>query len=155
MENFCYDTSYLQSISQHYKTGEPMPSSMAKALAAQRHFMRGTDTLRQLHFSELDLLLHSGLVKNAFEIDQELSEKHFLVQREKQDRFLCSFLHIFGGGYSAGYYSYKWSEMYSLDAYAQKNHSKYRDTILANGGALAAQQTWKEFSGRDNVEIIW
>ncbi|CEP16898.1 hypothetical protein [Parasitella parasitica] len=174
MENFCSEPEWIDRLSGHYKTGERMPQDMVKVLTRGREFMSGLATLRQLHFAKVDLALHSRFTPpttpqdpTVFDVDAEIAKKTVLTPRLPQDRFLCSFSHIFGGGYSAGYYSYKWSETYSADAYAAFEEAKakhgvqgikaigqhYRDTILALGGGTAPGKVWEQFRGRPNVDV--
>ncbi|KAI8967973.1 hypothetical protein BDF20DRAFT_908237 [Mycotypha africana] len=174
MENFCSEPEWLQRLSGHYKTGAAMPTEMVDALVKNREFMSGLATLRQLHFAKVDLELHSRFAPptspndtSVFDIDRIIAEKTVLTPRLPEDKFLCSFSHIFGGGYSAGYYSYKWSETYSADAYAAFEEAKarngvegikamgqrYRNTILALGGGTAPAEVWEKFRGRPGVDI--
>lgn len=173
MENFCSEPEWIDILSQgHYKTGEKMPQDMISALVKGREFMSGLATLRQLHFAKVDLALHSKFTpteggETVFDLESKIAKETVITPRLPEDRFLCSFNHIFGGGYSAGYYSYKWSETYSADAYAAFEEAKakdgiqgvksmgkqYRDTILALGGGTPPQEVWKQFRGRDNVDI--
>ncbi|KAL9537970.1 hypothetical protein MBANPS3_011303 [Mucor bainieri] len=174
MENFCSEPEWIHRLSGHYKTGDAMPQDMVQALTKGREFMSGLATLRQLHFAKVDLALHSQFTPptspaepTVFDVDAEIASKTVLTPRLPEDRFLCSFNHIFGGGYSAGYYSYKWSETYSADAYAAFEEAKaqngqqgikaigqhYRDTILALGGGTAPGKVWEQFRGRANVDV--
>ncbi|RKP10492.1 peptidase M3A/M3B [Thamnocephalis sphaerospora] len=166
MENFCYEKDTLQQLSAHIDTYEPMPSSMIDALQEERKFLAGIAMLRQLQFSHVDLELHRIPVESDAEwpvmVDRRIGDRYALVERIPEDRFLCSFAHIFGGGYSAGYYSYKWSEMYSADAYAafegkhgierEQVGQRYRDTVLALGGGTAPSDVWKAFRGRSEAD---
>ncbi|KAI8985057.1 hypothetical protein BDB01DRAFT_842942 [Pilobolus umbonatus] len=174
MENFCSEPDWIKRLSGHYKTGEVIPQDMISALVKSKQFMSGLATLRQIHFAKVDLALHSEFKPptspsdpTVFDKDAEIAKETVLTPRLNEDRFLCSFNHIFGGGYSAGYYSYKWSETYSADAYAafeearekdglkgvQSIGQKYRNTILALGGGTSPKRVWKEFRGRDTVDI--
>ncbi|KAG0177041.1 hypothetical protein DFQ29_005324 [Apophysomyces sp. BC1021] len=172
MENFCSEPEWLERLSGHYKTGDSMPKEMVQALVKNREFLSGMAMLRQLHFAKVDLALHSRFTPpsspsdpTVFDVDAEIAKQAVLVPRLAEDRFLCSFNHIFGGGYSAGYYSYKWSETYSADAYAAFEEAKekgqpirdigkqYRDTVLALGGGTAPQEVWRMFRGRDGVDV--
>lgn len=95
---------------------------------------------------------------DAFQVDHDMAKKYSLLPKLPEDRFLCSFQHIFAGGYSAGYYSYKWSEAYSADAYSliqqdDLSRKKYRNLILGCGGALEAAQVWQLYSGREGVDL--
>ncbi|KAI1312627.1 hypothetical protein EDD11_002936 [Mortierella claussenii] len=178
MENFAYEPQWLDRMARHYKTGEAMPVDMKQTVMKSRECLAGLAMMRQLHFATLDLELHTkynplpggpDLVQNGgesiFDVDRRMAEKTCLIPPVPEDRFLCGFSHIFGGGYAAGYYSYKYSELYSADAYAALEEQatlpearkrvgrKYRDTVLAYGGATDPKQVWKEFRGRDGVEV--
>ncbi|KAL0074275.1 hypothetical protein F4703DRAFT_1745126 [Phycomyces blakesleeanus] len=172
MENFCQEPEWLSRLSGHYKTGAAMPQEMIDTLALNREFMSGMAMMRQLQFAKVDLMLHSRFVppRNAsdptiFDVDAQVSKKVNLVPSIPEDRFLCSFSHIFAGGYSAGYYSYKWSETYSADAYAafeevqaqgksaQEIGQHYRNTVLALGGGTSPREVWEKFRGRDEVDV--
>ena len=123
-------------------------------------------TLRQLHFAITDLRLHSGIDKNegkkADEIRREIAKKTTVIEPIPEDQFLCCFNHIFAGGYSAGYYSYKWAEVLSADAFSMFEEAdlgntenlkligkKFKDTILSLGGSLSALEIFKLFRGRE------
>ncbi|KAF8978654.1 hypothetical protein BGZ46_006246 [Entomortierella lignicola] len=174
MENFAYEPQWLDRMAHHYKTGEPMPQDMKKSVMKSRECLAGMAMLRQLHFATLDLELHTSYNprsqdsansgESIFDVDRRMAQKTCLVTPIPEDRFLCSFSHIFGGGYAAGYYSYKYSELYSADAYAALEEQassesrrsigrKYRDTVLAYGGATDPKQVWKEFRGRNDVKV--
>ncbi|KAF9180292.1 hypothetical protein BGZ50_006306 [Haplosporangium sp. Z 11] len=177
MENFCYEPQWLNRMAYHYRTGEPMPQDMKDTVMKSRECLAGMAMMRQLHFATLDLELHTKYQpqsadkagakggESIFDVDRRMAKKTCLIPPIPEDRFLCGFSHIFGGGYAAGYYSYKFSELYSADAYAaleeQKDSvenrkrigRKYRDTVLAYGGATDPKQVWKEFRGRDGVEV--
>ncbi|CAO3693377.1 unnamed protein product [Rhizopus stolonifer] len=174
MENFCSEPEWIDRLSGHYKSGEAMPKDMVSALMKGREFMSGLATLRQIHFSKVDLALHSRFTPptspsdpTIFDQDKKIAQQTVLTPRLSEDRFLCSFSHIFGGGYSAGYYSYKWSETYSADAYAAFEEAKekhgdkgirsmgqlYRNTVLALGGGTAPKDVWNKFRGRENVDV--
>ncbi|KAG0254810.1 hypothetical protein BG011_005516 [Mortierella polycephala] len=177
MENFCYEPQWLNQMAHHYRTEEPMPQDMKDTVIKSRECLAGMAMMRQLHFATLDLELHTKYEPHSadktgvkggeciFDVDRRMAKKTCLIPPIAEDRFLCGFSHIFGGGYAAGYYSYKFSELYSADAYAaleeQKDSTenrkrvgrKYRDTVLAYGGATDPKQVWKEFRGRDGVEV--
>ncbi|KAI8076830.1 uncharacterized protein BX664DRAFT_344056 [Halteromyces radiatus] len=172
MENFCSEPKWLERMSGHYQTGEPMPKDMVDALVKNRQFLSGMAMLRQLHFAKVDLALHSSFKPpstpdepTVFDVDAEIAKMTTLVPRLPEDRFLCSFSHIFGGGYSAGYYSYKYSETFSADAYGafeeaeingeslSKVGQRYRDTVLALGGGTPPRDVWEKFRGRRDVDV--
>lgn len=121
MENFCSEPEWIHRLSGHYKSGEAMPEEMVQALVKNREFMSGLATLRQLHFAKVDLALHSRFTPpttasepSVFDQDAEIAKETVLTPRLPEDRFLCSFSHIFGGGYSAGYYRYNIMKTFNL-----------------------------------------
>lgn len=165
MENWCYDRKTLYSFAKHYDSGEALPEEMYQKLLAARTFRSATMMLRQVHFSMIDLALHSDFDPNGelsvFDLDQQLAAKTMVMAPLPEDRFLCGFAHIFAGGYSAGYYSYKWAEVLSADAFAafeevglenedkiQETGRRFRDTVLALGGSRAPEAVFKDFRGR-------
>jgi oligopeptidase A len=166
MENWCYERQCLFSFAKHHETGEPLPEELYQKLVAARTFRAGSMMMRQLHFSLLDLELHArytpGDGKSVFDVDQALAKKTSVLPPLPFDRFLCGFAHIFAGGYSAGYFSYKWAEVLSADAYSafeeagleddeavQVTGRRFRDTVLALGGSVAPSEVFKAFRGRD------
>ncbi|KAF9428347.1 hypothetical protein BGZ94_002688 [Podila epigama] len=172
MENFCHEPQWLNRMAAHYKTGAAMPKEMQGSVLKSREVLAGLAMMRQLHFATLDLELHTNFDaarakqggESVFDVDQRMAKRTCLVTPIPEDRFLCGFSHIFGGGYAAGYYSYKYSELYSADAYAALEEQstttarraigkKYRDTVLAYGGATDPKLVWKEFRGREGVEV--
>jgi oligopeptidase A len=122
MENWCYHRSTLLSMGKHYETGEPLPDHYYDKLVAAKNFMSGSAMLRQIHFSWVDIALHheyvAGTGRTANDLRLDIAKTTTVVLPIPEDRFLCSFGHIFAGGYSAGYYSYKWAEVLSADAFA-------------------------------------
>ena len=166
MENFCYDRNTLYGFAKHYQTGDPLPEDLFQKLLAARTYRSGSMTLRQLHFACTDLELHArytpGGEETIFDRERKVAEKTTVIPPLPEDRFLCGFSHIFAGGYSAGYYSYKWAEVLSADAFAafeevgldnEKDVAdtgrRFRDTVLALGGGKAPGLVFKEFRGRD------
>jgi oligopeptidase A len=170
MENWCYHRPTLLSISGHYETGEPLPVELFEKLKASRTFRSGTMTLRQLTFGMTDLRLHGGFQPPAdgsdgetvFDVQRRVAEKTSVLPMLPEDRFLCSFSHIFAGGYAAGYYSYKWAEVLSADAFAafeeaglddeaavQQTGRRFRDTVLALGGSRHPMDVFRDFRGRE------
>eukprot|EP01134_Creolimax_fragrantissima_P005340 CFRG5340T1 len=163
MENWCYERSTINSISKHHLTNEPLPESMFNELCRARTYMAGNMMLRQLLFSSIDLQLHSDNDKvaavNPFEQWQKMCKEKNALPPLPTDRFLCSFSHIFAGGYSAGYYSYKWAEVLSQDAYGAFAEAKtaeakkevglrFRDTVLSLGGSRDPMTVFETFRGR-------
>ncbi|KAG2436620.1 hypothetical protein HYH02_011555 [Chlamydomonas schloesseri] len=166
MENWAYDRATLYSFAKHYETGEPLPEELYSRLKAAKNYRSGTMMLRQLHFSCVDLELHSrfspGQGKTVFDVDQEVAARTLVRQPLPEDRFLCTFSHIFAGGYAAGYYSYKWAEVLSADAFnafeeaglddesaVRDTGARFRDTVLALGGSVPPAEVFKRFRGRE------
>jgi oligopeptidase A len=166
MENWCYHRPTLLSLGKHYETGEPLPDHYYQKLLAARTFMSGSAMLRQLHFSWVDLELHHryqpGGSETPEDVRRRIAEKTTVMPPLPEDSFLCAFGHIFAGGYAAGYYSYKWAEVLSADAFAafeeagledeqaiaQVGH-RFRDTVLALGGSQHPMEVFKTFRGRE------
>ncbi|KAJ9507608.1 hypothetical protein QJQ45_019220 [Haematococcus lacustris] len=169
MENWCYDKKTLYSFAKHFETGEPLPEESFQRLKAAKTFRSGTMMLRQIHFSLVDLELHArytpGKGETVFERDAQVAKKTQVRLGDEpfpEDRFLCSFSHIFAGGYSAGYFSYKWAEVLSADAFGafedaglddesavKATGQRFRDTVLALGGSVAPLEVFKAFRGRE------
>lgn len=166
MENWAYHKQTLLGISGHVETGEPLPDELYEKIVAARTYRAGSMMLRQLNFGMTDLELHhqhdptGG--ESAFEVQRRVSERTAVMQPLPEDRFLCSFGHIFAGGYSAGYYSYKWAEVLSADAFSafeevgledeaavRSMGKKFRDTVLALGGSKAPGEVFEAFRGRE------
>lgn len=172
MENWCYDRTTLFGMAKHYKTGEALPEHYYQKLLAARTFMSGSAMLRQLHFGFLDLELHHryqpGGEETVVDVRNRIAQKTVILPPLPEDAFLCAFGHIFAGSYAAGYYSYKWAEVLSADAFAAfeeaglENESaiastgeRFRDTVLALGGSLHPMDVFKEFRGREpNTEPL-
>ncbi|MGA1622408.1 MAG: M3 family metallopeptidase [Synechocystis sp.] len=165
MENWCYDRATLFSLAKHVDTGEPLPEAEYEKILATRNFMSGSAMLRQINFSLIDLELHHRYRPDGPEtIDQigdRLAKLTTILPPLPENAFLCSFSHIFAGGYAAGYYSYKWAEVLSADAFAafeeagldnetavQTTGKRFRDTVLALGGSLAPTVVFEQFRGR-------
>lgn len=166
MENWCYDRPTLMSMAKHYETGETLPEHYYQKLLAARNYMSGSAMLRQLHFSLVDLELHHRYRPDGTEtpdlVRQRLAATTTVIPPLPEDAFLCSFGHIFAGGYAAGYYSYKWAEVLSADAFAAFEEEgledeeavrsigrRFRDTVLALGGGNHPMEVFKAFRGRE------
>tara|TARA_B100000214_G_scaffold346075_1_gene296468 strand:+ start:258 stop:2384 length:2127 start_codon:yes stop_codon:yes gene_type:complete len=165
MENWCLDRKTLMSIAKHWETGEQLPESEYQKLKMSKTFNSGLSTLRQIHFALTDLKLHSEWNQNS-EISPDqlrrlIAENTTIIKPIKEDNFLCAFSHIFAGGYSAGYYSYKWAEVLSSDAFAafeeagldnedsvKKIGKLFRKTVLSLGGSRAPSDVYAAFRGR-------
>ena len=165
MENWCLDQSTLRGMARHWQTGEPLPQDEVDKLRNSRTFNAGLATLRQVHFALTDLRLHSQwtpqLGLSPDELRRDIANTTTVMDPIPEDRFLCAFGHIFAGGYSAGYYSYKWAEVLSADAYAafeevgldqedqvRATGARFRDTVLSLGGSRAPAEVFKAFRGR-------
>ncbi|MBE9126523.1 MULTISPECIES: M3 family metallopeptidase [unclassified Coleofasciculus] len=166
MENWCYDRPTLMEMAKHYETGEPLPEHYYQKLLAARTYMSGSAMLRQLHFSFVDIELHhryqSGGEESPADVRKQIAKTTTVLQPLPEDSFLCAFTHIFSGGYAAGYYSYKWAEVLSADAFAAfeeigldneeavaQTGKRYRDTVLALGGGVPPMEVFKTFRGRE------
>jgi oligopeptidase A len=166
MENFCWEWDVLEAMTAHVDTRDPLPRALYDKMIAAKNFQSGMQFLRQIEFGLFDLLLHSEFDPNGSERMLDLLDR---VRKEvavvfppEWNRFPQSFSHIFGGGYGAGYYSYKWAEVLSADAYeafeeaAQARGSaldaqtgeRYWREILAVGGSRPAIESFKAFRGR-------
>ncbi|MFN6541229.1 MAG: M3 family metallopeptidase [Nostoc sp. EkiNYC01] len=170
MENWCYERLTLFGMAKHYKTGEALPEHYYQKLLAARNYMSGTAMLRQLHFSTVDLELHYRYRPDSDEspadVRQRIAKTTTVLPPLPEDSMLCAFGHIFEGGYAAGYYSYKWAEVLSADAFAAFEEAgleneeaikvtgrHYRDTVLALGGGKHPMQVFKTFRGREPSTI--
>ncbi len=167
MENFCWEWEVLQDMTRHAETAEKetdgkLPRALFDKMIAAKNFQSGLQTLRQIEFSLFDMRLHgdfdpSGSMTIQQLLDEVRSEVAVLTP-PTFNRFPNSFSHIFAGGYAAGYYSYKWAEVLSADAYSLFEESgvlnlaaglRFRDEILAVGGSRSAMQSFVAFRGRE------
>ncbi|QES89464.1 M3 family metallopeptidase [Rhizosphaericola mali] len=166
MENYCYDKDFLQSFAKHYKTGETLPAEKIDKIVASANFMEGYQTIRQLSFGILDMAFHTGkLSENATmeDFEDEILSDTKLYPTTAGLAMSPSFSHIFAGGYSAGYYSYKWSEVLDADAFEffKENGifnpeiaAKFK-TLLSSGGTKDPMELYKNFRGREpKVEAL-
>ena len=133
MENWCYYKPCLLSLSKHYETGKQLPDDLFEKIKKARNFRSATMTLRQVRLSLLDMDLHTKFnegdgVDEIVKIQTEVDSKTSLLKSIPEDKFLCSFNHIFAGGYAAGYYSYKWAEVLAADAF-----SAFEEVLNMNG----------------------
>ena len=162
MENWCYHKKTLMSFAKHYQTGKLLPEELYNKLIEQKTFQVANGINRQIYFSMLDLYVYSNKIDDIYKAEKKIAGKYLVKNIDKEDRFLCSFEHIFSGGYSAGYYSYTWAEIMSLDAFSafeevgldndekvKEMGMKFRKTILAKGGGTNPLKVFKEFRGRD------
>jgi oligopeptidase A len=166
MENWCYHRDTLMGMSAHVETGEALPEALYQKLCAARTYRAGSLMLRQLYFACLDIALHHHFdphgSETPFDVQQRVAALTTVLPPLPEDRFLCSFGHIFAGGYAAGYYSYKWAEVLSADAFAAFEEAgldnaaalaatgrRYRNSILALGGSRPPMEVFREFRGRE------
>lgn len=166
MENWCYHRPTLMGMTAHFETGEPLPDELYQKICAARTFRAGSDMLRQLTFGLTDLELHTRFDpaggESIFDVQRRIMEKTSVLPMLPDDRSLCSFQHIFSGGYAAGYYSYKWAEVLSADAFGAFEEAglddaeavrrvgrRFRDTVLAQGGGRHPMDVFRDFRNRD------
>ncbi|RFP14961.1 MULTISPECIES: M3 family metallopeptidase [unclassified Duganella] len=166
MENFCWEWEVLEHMTSHVSTGEPLPRALYDKMLAAKNFQSGLQTLRQVEFSLLDMHLHydydASTGKTVQQLIDEVRAKFALIIPPAFNRFQNSFGHIFSGGYAAGYYSYKWAEVLSADAYAAFEEAKalgpeattatgkrYLQEILSVGGSRPALESFTAFRGRE------
>jgi oligopeptidase A len=164
MENFCWQWSVVQSMSAHHQTGEPMPKALFDKMLEAKNFQSGLQMLRQIEFSLFDWMIHcqSTNVQDVSEILAQVRQEVSVVPVPAFCRPAHSFSHIFAGGYAAGYYSYKWAEVLSADAYAAIEEQlsahnnfnpsmgeSYRKNILEVGGSRSAMASFIAFRGRE------
>ncbi|SFC09845.1 peptidyl-dipeptidase Dcp [Parapedobacter composti] len=159
MENYCYEKEFLQSFAHHYQTGEPLPDEEIDKIVAAANFMEGYQTMRQLGFGLLDMAYHTGRLKGDLPIEQfekETIKETLLYPDVPGTAQSPSFSHIFAGGYSAGYYSYKWAEVLDADAFAYFRETgifnadtaaKFK-ALLASGGTVDPMELYIRFRGR-------
>jgi len=158
-----YDKQTLDSVAKHYKTGEPLPEADYKALQDSKNWRAGSTLLGAVYQSKIDMRLHEKYEKgeDVFKIDHTLGAEVLVRPPLKEDRFLCSFSHIFAGGYSAGYYSYLWSQVLSADVFSAFEEAGFRNpgqlketgrrfsrTFFALGGGRAPAKVFRDFRGR-------
>ncbi len=164
MENFCWEWNVIAHMTAHVDTGEPLPRVLFDKMLAARNFQSGMHTLRQIEFSLFDMLLHTHHAPHddALALLQQVRDEVAVLPSPAFSRSINTFSHIFAGGYAAGYYSYKWAEVLSADAYAAFEESaletgdpspatgkKYLQSILEAGGSRPAMESFKAFRGRE------
>ncbi|RKQ59969.1 oligopeptidase A [Vogesella indigofera] len=161
MENFCWEWDVLQGMTAHAETGEPLPRALYDKMLAAKNFQSGMQTVRQLEFSLFDMLLYTDAKPESVDwlaLLETVRDEVAVNRPPAYNRFPNSFSHIFGGGYAAGYYSYKWAEVLSADAYAAFEEAgganpevgrQFWDEILAVGGSRPALESFRAFRGRD------
>jgi len=160
MENFCWEWERVQAMTAHVDTGEPLPRALFDRMVAAKNYQSGMATVRQLEFGLFDMLLHSGFDPADDSVlallDRVRAEVAVNIPPD-WNRFPHQFSHIFAGGYGAGYYSYKWAEVLSADAYAAfeeapaqvaETGARFRHEVLARGGSRSAAENFRAFRGR-------
>lgn len=160
MENWCYHEETLRFFARHFQTDEPLPTALLEKVRAGRTFQAGLATLRQIEFALFDLRLHRNYDPHAgarvLATLNEVRSQVSVFPPPSWNRMPNSFTHVFAGGYAAGYYSYKWAEVLSADAFAafeetsfaQSTGRLFRDTVLAQGGSREAMDLFVDFRGR-------
>ncbi len=163
MENFCWEWDVLRHMTSHVDTGEPLPRALFDKMLAAKNFQSGMATLRQIEFALFDMLLHTehDPAQDFMPLLAQVREEVAVLQPPAFSRSAHTFSHIFAGGYAAGYYSYKWAEVLSADAYAAfeettgadglpsvETGKRYRQAILEAGGSRPAMESFKAFRGR-------
>ncbi|WP_153074978.1 M3 family metallopeptidase [Paraburkholderia bonniea] len=174
MENFCWEWDVLSDMTSHVETAAPLPRALFDKMLAAKNFQSGLGTLRQIVFSMTDMRLHVDFdpagPASALELAREINQQYHVIPQAEFSRWLNTFSHIFAGGYAAGYYSYKWAEVLSADAYAafeeaaqagngsvldSATGTRYRQEILEVGGSRPAMESFKAFRGREpNVDAL-
>ncbi len=171
MENFCWEWDVLKHMTAHVDTGEPLPRVLFDKMLAAKNFQSGMQTLRQVEFSLFDMLLHTSYkpLDDVMALLNQVRKEVAVIKAPPYSRTAHTFSHIFSGGYAAGYYSYKWAEVLSADAYAAFEETaastpesspgkttvtvetgrKYRQAILEVGGSRPAMESFKAFRGRE------
>ncbi|MAL96046.1 MAG: oligopeptidase A [Haliea sp.] len=161
LENWCYEREALAFISGHVDSGEPLPDALLEKMLAARHFQAGMQMVRQLEFALFDFRLHRDWGQDGVSVQGVLDavrEQVTVVPVVPFNRFQHSFSHIFGGGYAAGYYSYKWAEVLSADAFSRfeeegifnpRTGAEFRRHILEAGGSRQAMDLFVAFRGRE------
>jgi oligopeptidase A len=167
MENFCWEWDVLQHMTSHADSGEPLPRALFDKMVAAKNFQSGLQTLRQVEFALFDMHLHydyqAGGALSAQQLIDQVRAQVAVIPAPAFNRFQHSFSHIFAGGYAAGYYSYKWAEVLSADAYSAFEEAgaasgnslstevgkKFLQEILAVGGSRPALESFKAFRGRE------
>ena len=164
MENFCWEWEVLKDMTAHVDTGEPLPRALFDKMLAGKNFQSGMQTLRQIEFSLFDMLLHTAHdpAHDVMSLLNQVRDEVAVLRSPAWSRTPHTFSHVFAGGYAAGYYSYKWAEVLSADAYAAFEETvgsdglpsaatgkKYREAILESGGSRPAIESFKAFRGRE------
>jgi oligopeptidase A len=159
-ENFCWEWEVLRHMTRHVETGHALPRELFEKMLAARNFQSGLAMLRQIEFSVFDMRLHAepAAARSALELLDEVRARIAVLHPPAYNRFPNNFSHIFAGGYAAGYYSYKWAEVLSADAYGlfeergvlnPEAGKLFKEEILSVGGSRPAAESFRAFRGRD------
>jgi len=167
MENFCWEWDRVQAMTAHVDNGEPLPRALFDRMLAARNFQSGMFTVRQLEFALFDMQLHAGfdpVQDTVLALLDRVRDEVAVNRPPAWNRFPQQFSHIFAGGYAAGYYSYKWAEVLSADAYAAFEEApaqvaetgrRFREEVLSRGGSRSAAENFAAFRGRaPNVDAL-
>ncbi|MFK8037813.1 MAG: M3 family metallopeptidase [Crocinitomicaceae bacterium] len=161
MENWCYEKECLDLFAKHYETGETIPTSLIQKIKDSMNFLSAYQTVRQVGLGQLDMAWHDRKdvpTKSVYEIESESGAQTALFPEEKRTLTSTAFSHIFSGGYSAGYYSYKWAEVLEADAFEffktngifnKFTAKKYQENILEKGGSAHPMELYKAFRGQE------
>jgi oligopeptidase A len=162
MENFCWEWDVLKGMTRHVDSGDGLPRALFDKMVAAKNFQSGMQTVRQLEFALFDMHLHHDFdpasTKTPLDLLDEVRSRVAVIIPPAYNRFPQGFSHIFGGGYAAGYYSYKWAEVLSADAYSLFEENgvlnpvvgeRFREEILAAGGSRPALESFVAFRGRE------
>ena len=162
MENFCWEWDVLRHMTKHVETGAHLPRELFDKMVAAKNFQAGMQTVRQIEFSLFDMRLHGEFdpygKTTPLDLIEQVRDEVAVVRPPKWNRFPNNFSHIFAGGYAAGYYSYKWAEVLSADAYSlfeengvlsEETGRRFWSEILAQGGSRPALESFVAFRGRE------
>ena len=160
MENFCWEWDVLRHMTAHVQSGEALPRALFDKMLQAKNFQSGMQTVRQIEFALFDMHLHNDFdpTKNAMDLLQRVRDQVAVMQPPAYNRFPNNFSHIFAGGYGAGYYSYKWAEVLSADAYSLFEENgvlsnevghRFWSEILGQGGSRPALESFIAFRGRE------
>jgi len=168
LENWCYEKEALELFAFHYETGEVIPDELIKKVKASANFMEATKTLRQLRFGTIDMAWHTtppNQISNVGDFEIEATKPTQITPLMEGTCFSTSFSHIFHGGYSSGYYSYKWAEVLDADAFEyfleegifnKEIGKKFKEHVLSKGGTEHPEELYKKFRGKlpDNEALL-
>ena len=160
MENWCYEKECLDLFAKHYETGEAIPQEFIDKIKLSASFMEAYATVRQIGLASLDLAWHAKEIddiENVSEYENKVLEPTSFFEKSSDRNTSCSFSHIFQGGYSAGYYSYKWAEVLDADAFEyfkeegifNKDLAQKFELLLSSGGSKHPSELYKDFRGKD------